>query len=109
MRSERLRVAKRFESEAIKEQNVILGETRFELDKIEGAMERESAIIRGEADAEVIRMTADAYGKPPGALEFYKFLRRLEVFKNSLDRNSRVILSTDSDVFRLFEGAGIEQ
>lgn len=108
MRSERLRVAMRFKSEAIKEQNVILGETRFELDEIEGEMEQKSAVIRGDADAQVIQLTADAYGKSPEALEFYKFLRRLEVFENSLDRNSRVILSTDSDIFRLFEGAGIE-
>jgi len=108
MRSERQRVAKLFESEAIEEQNRILGLTRLELDKIEGEMERESARIRGDADAKVIQMTAEAYGQSPEALEFYRFLRRLEVFRNSLDRNSRVILSTESDVFRLFEDAGTE-
>ncbi|HYW78075.1 MAG TPA: hypothetical protein VE890_00800, partial [Thermoguttaceae bacterium] len=109
MRSERQRVASLFQSEAIEEQNRILGVTRLELDKIEGEMEQESAKIRGEADAEVIRLTANAYGRSPEALEFYEFLRRLEVFTNSLDRNSRVILSTDSEVFRLFENAGIKQ
>ena len=57
----------------------------------------------------VIQLTAGAYDQSPEALEFYKFLRRLEVFENSLGRNSRVILSTDSDIFRLFEDAGIEQ
>ncbi|MEE8450749.1 MAG: protease modulator HflC [Thermoguttaceae bacterium] len=109
MRSERLRVASLFKSQAIEEENIILGKTRFELDKIEGEMELQSATIRGEADAEVIKMTALAYGQPPETLEFYTFLRRLEVFENSLGENSRVILSTDGEIFRLFEDSGIEQ
>ena len=106
MRSERTRIARRYESEAEEEKNRILGQMRFELDQIEGEMEQESAKIRGEADAQVIKMTAEAYGQSP---EFYEFLRRLEVFKATFGPETRLILSTDSEVFRLFEDAGIEQ
>lgn len=100
MRSERLRIAKLFESEAEEEKNRIEGLTRKELDEIEGDMEQKSAEIRGEADAEVIRMTAEAYGKSP---EFYAFLRRLEVFKETLGRDTRLIFTTKSDLFKLLK------
>ena len=103
MISERLRIARLYDSEAREQENRILGETQKELDQIEGEMERESAEIRGNADARVIKMTAVAYGKSP---EFYEFLRRLEVFKKTLGRETRLILSTESDLFRLLKEPG---
>ncbi len=100
MRSERQRIAKLFESEAEEEKHRIEGLTREDLDEIEGEMEQQSAEIRGEADAEVIRLTAEAYGKSP---EFYAFLRRLEVFKKTLGHDTRLIFTTDSDLFKLLK------
>jgi membrane protease subunit HflC len=100
MQSERLRIARLFESEAEKEKNRIEGLTRKELDQIEGDMKQKSAEIRGAADAEVIRLTAEAYGQSP---EFFQFLRRLEVFKQTLGQDTRVIMSTDSDLFELLK------
>lgn len=103
MISERLRIARLFDSEAIEEENKILGQTQKELDQIEGEMAQKSAEIRGEADARVIQLTADAYGR---SQEFYEFLRRLEVFKKTLGRDTRLILSTESDLFRLLKEPG---
>ena len=100
MKSERLRIASLFESEAEKEKNRIAGLTRKELDQIEGEMKQKSAEIRGNADAEVIQLTADAYGRSP---EFFQFLRRLEVFKRSLGKDTRLIMSTNSDLFELLK------
>jgi membrane protease subunit HflC len=102
MISERLRIARLYESEAIEEQNKILGQTKKELDKIEGEMEQAAAELRGDADAQVIQLTAEAYGRSP---EFYEFLRRLEVIKNSLGGDSRLILSTQSELFQLLKKA----
>ena len=104
MISERLQIARLYDSEAQEERNRILGQTQKDLDQIEGEMEKRSAEIRGEADAKVIKMTAEAYGGE--ALEFYEFLRRLEVFKESLGRDTRLILSTESDLFRLLKEPG---
>lgn len=98
MKSERDRIARLFESEAEEEQNRILGQTRKEVDEIEGEMEQRSAEIRGDADAEVIKIFADAIEKSP---EFYKFIRRLEAYRKVLGKNTRLILSTDSDFLRL--------
>ena len=100
MRSERHRVAQLFESEAQEEGNRISGLTRKELDQIEGEMQQKSDVIRGTADAEVIRLTAEAYGQNP---EFFEFLQRLEMYKAALKSDTKLILSTDSDMFRLFK------
>jgi len=100
MRSERLRIARLFESEAEEEKNRIQGLTRKELDSIEGEMEQKSAEIRGKADATVIQMTAEAYGKSP---EFFAFLRSLQVLEQALGRDTRLILTTNSDLFKLLK------
>ena len=103
MISERLKIARLYESEALAEKNRILGETQKELDQIEGEMEQRSAEIRGDADAQVIEMTASAYGQSP---EFYEFLRRLEVLKATVHQDTRLILSTESDLFQMLKGPG---
>ena len=103
MISERLRIARLYDSEALEEKNKILGQTQKELDQIEGEMEKAAAEIRGNANAQVIQLTADAYGKSP---EFYEFLRRLEVFKQTFGPDTRLILSTESDLFRLLKDPG---
>ncbi len=103
MISERLRIALLYESEALEEKNRILGQTQKELDQIEGEMGQRSAEIRGAADAQVIQLTAEAYGRSP---DFFEFLRRLEVLKKTLDRDTRLILSTESDLFRMLKEPG---
>jgi membrane protease subunit HflC len=103
MISERLKIAKLYESEALEEKNRILGQTQKELDQIEGEMEQKSAAIRGEADAQVIELTAKAYGQSP---EFYEFLRRLEVLKKTLNQDTRLILSTEGDLLRMLKDPG---
>ncbi|MFT5326548.1 MAG: membrane protease subunit HflC [Planctomycetaceae bacterium] len=106
MISERLKIAKLYESEAVEEKNRILGQTQKELDQIEGEMEQKSAEIRGEADAQVIELTAGAYGQSP---EFYEFLRRLEVLKKTLDQDTRLILSTEGDLLRMLKDPGASE
>jgi membrane protease subunit HflC len=103
MISERLRIARLYESEALEEQNKILGQTQKQLDLIEGEMEQKSVEIRGQADAQVIQLTAEAYGQSP---DFYEFLRRLEVLKKTHDKNTRLILSTESGLFRMLKEPG---
>ena len=100
MRSERERVAQLFQSEAEEERNRIKGMTSKELDIIEGETKRKSAEIRGAADAQVIKMTAEAYGKDA---EFFQFLQQLEMYKKALKSDTSLVLSTDSEMFRLFK------
>lgn len=53
----------------------------------------ESQTIKGEADADATRIYADAYGRDP---EFYKFIKTLETYANTLDSSTQFILSTDN-------------
>ena len=100
MRSERTLVADLFKSQAEEARNRIKGMTSKELDIIEGETKQKAAEIRGSADAEVIRMTAEAYGKAP---EFFEFLQRLEMYKKALKSDTNLVLSTDSEMFGLFK------
>ena len=106
MISERLKIARLYDSEALEEKNRILGQTQKELDQIEGEMAQKSSEIRGEADAQVIELTAKAYGQSP---EFYEFLRRLEVLKTTLNQDTRLILSTEGDLLRMLKDPGASE
>jgi membrane protease subunit HflC len=101
MKSERMRIARLFESEAEEEKNRIIGLTTKELDGIKGEEQQRAAEIRGRADAEVIRIAAEAYAKSP---EFYVFLRRLETYKKTLGAGTRLVLSTDNEFLRHLRG-----
>ncbi len=101
MKSERTRIAKLFESEAEEERNRILGNTRKELDEIEGEMAQRSSEIMGDADAEVIKIYADSLSQDP---EFFRFLRLLEAYQVAFDDQTRLILSTDNEFLNLLRG-----
>ncbi len=102
MRSERERIARLFESEAEEAKQQIEGKTRKELDLIEGEMKQRADEVKGGADARVIQMTAEAYSRNA---EFYDFLQRLELLKATLKSETRLVLSTDSDLLRLLTDA----
>ena len=103
MRSERERIARLYESEAQEETAKIVGLTQKELDEIEGEMQQESARIRGDANAEVIKIAADAYSQSP---EFYEFLKRLELYRTTLGRGTRLVLSTSNPLLDQLLGDG---
>ena len=97
MRSERIRIANKYESEGRREEAEILGQMQKELEKIESEGYKIAVNTRGEADAEAIRIYADAYKKAP---EFYSFTKTLETYEKTINKNTRLYLSTDSDYYQ---------
>jgi len=97
MRSERIRIASKYESEGRREEAEILGSMKKELDGIESEGYKKAAETRGEADAEVIMIYANAYNKAP---EFYSFTKTLETYEKTIDTNTRLYLNTDSDYYQ---------
>ncbi len=77
-----------------------LGEMELELATIQSEAVERSERIRGTAEAEAIRIYADAYNADP---EFFTFLRALEMYECVLGKNASLILSTDSPLFELFK------
>ncbi|MBC8213349.1 MAG: protease modulator HflC [Candidatus Marinimicrobia bacterium] len=53
--------------------------------------------IRGNADAEAVKIYAETYGQSP---EFYKFIKTLETYENTLDSSTNLILSTDNEYLK---------
>ena len=101
MRAERDRISKRYRSEGAEEQLNIVAQTDKERAIIIAEAKRESEELRGEGDAEAIRIYAEALQQDP---EFYTFLRSLQVYRDSLGEDSRLVLSSDSPLFQYLEG-----
>ena len=97
MISERKRIAAQFRSEGEGRSAEILGTMEKELRQIRPTAYRRVQEIRGKADAEATRVYGAAYGGDP---EFYAFSRTLEAYKDAQNKNSVVILTTDSDYYR---------
>ncbi len=97
MISERKRIAAQFRSEGEGRSAEILGTMDKELRQIRSTAYRRVQEIRGKADAEATRVYGAAYSGDP---EFYAFSRTLEAYKEVQNKNSVVILTTDSDYYR---------
>ena len=74
--------------------------TQAEVEEILGTGEQQSSIIRGKVDAEIIDEYAKAITETG---DLYTFLKQLEVYENALDNKTRLILTTDSERFRLLK------
>ena len=103
MIAERLQMAAQYRSQGEGEKSKILGDKEIQLKTILSQAYREAQKIRGEGDAEATKIYAGAYSKDP---EFYSFIRTLEVYKNTLDENTWLILTTDSDYFKYLKSLG---
>ena len=103
MISERRQIAERFRSEGRGEAARIIGSKERELKRIQSEAYRKVEEIRGEADAKATQIYADAYNQTPESVKFYEFVKTLETYGRVIDAHSTLILSTDSDVFRLLK------
>jgi membrane protease subunit HflC len=81
----------------------ILNRTQAEVEEILGEGEQQSNIIRGKVDAEIIEKYAQAITETG---DLYNFLKQLEVYENSLTGRTRLILTTESELFKLLKDIG---
>jgi len=96
MISERKRAAERYRSEGQGKRAEIEGQMEKELNQIRSEAYKVAEEIKGKADAEAIKIYADAYNKDA---EFYGFLKTLDTYRNTIDKSTTIILSTDSEYF----------
>jgi len=101
MIAERNQIAEKFRSEGQGEARKILGEKERDLKLITSEAYRVAQEIKGKADAEATILYAKAYGLDP---EFYSFIKTLDVYGQALDKNSSLVLSTDSEFFKYLKG-----
>lgn len=97
MISERKRVAAQYRSEGEGKKAEIEGAKEKELRKITSQAYRQAQEIKGKADAKATETYARSYSKDP---EFYSFIKTLESYSETLDENSWLILTSNSDFFK---------
>ena len=98
--AERQAISARNINEGERLKAAIVNETHAEVERIEGEGQQKASEIKGEADADVIRDYAKAIDEVG---EFYTFVRTLEAYENGISTDSRMILTTDSDFFKLLK------
>lgn len=100
MISERNRIADKFRSEGQGEASKINGEKERELKRIQSEAFREAETIRGRADARAAAIYNDAYNKTRQARELYAFVKSMEAYGRTIDKETSLIISTDSEFYR---------
>jgi membrane protease subunit HflC len=106
MITERKRIADQFRSEGQGEAAKIIGDRERDLKKIESEAYRTAQEIRGKADAEATAIYAAAYNQNTESRAFYRFLKTMETYKNTLSEKDWLILSTKGDFFKFLDHSG---
>ena len=101
MISERKRAAEQFRSEGQGKKAEIEGQTAKELQEITSMAYRKAQEIKGDGDAQATKIYAEAYNKDP---EFYSFLKTLETYRKTINSDTHLILTTDSDYYEYIKG-----
>ncbi len=102
MIAERKRIASKYRSEGDGRSAEIRGQKEKELKRIQSEAYRKAQEIKGRADAEATRIYAQAYSLDA---DFYEFLKTLETYRSSLDSETWLLLSTDSEFLKFLKGA----
>ena len=97
MISERKRIAEEFRSQGAGESARISGQKDRDLKEITSDAYRRSQEIKGKADAEAANIYAAAYNKDAS---FYRFMRTMEIYKEALDKETVLVLSTDGEFLK---------
>ncbi|MBU1628234.1 protease modulator HflC [bacterium] len=97
MKAEREKMAKTYRSEGDEEATKIRAQTDKDKTIILSQAYEKSQIIKGEGDADAIKIYANAYQNDP---EFYTFFRSLEAYKKTMDENTTIVLSPDVEFFK---------
>ena len=104
MISERRQIAERFLSEGNGEAARIRGNRVRDLNKIQSEAYREVEEIRGLADAKATEIYARAYNQSAESVEFYEFTRTMQSYSSIISKDTTLVLSTDSDLFKFLKG-----
>jgi len=100
MKAERNRIAKEYRSEGEEAAKEIRAEAEKTQKTVLAEAYKKSEIIRGKADALTTVIYAKAYNRDP---QFYAFMRSLEAYRKSIDANTKLVISPNSEFFNFFE------
>ena len=100
MNAERNKEAKEIRAQGAEKAQEIKATAEKERTIILANAQRDAQKLRGEGDAESIRITAEAFSKDA---EFYSFIRSLEAYRSSLKgEDTFMVLDPSVDYFKHF-------
>ena len=91
-RAEGAELAQKIRANADKERTIILAEAK-----------RQSEILRGDGEADRVRILGQAYGKDADFFDFYRTLKEYEDSLLGGNGETKLILNPDSEFFRFFK------
>lgn len=101
MKSERQREAAQFRAEGARQAQAIRADADRQRVVILADAQRQSQVLRGQGDADSIRIYADAFDKDK---EFFAFYRSLQAYRDGLaGSNTTLVLSPNSEFFKYLE------
>lgn len=100
MISERKRIAAEKRSTGEGQKAEILGTVERRLKEIISTANKEAVTIKGKADAEATKIYGEAYSQDP---DFYGFQKTLESYPAIIGKNTSLVLSSDSDLYRFLK------
>ncbi len=105
MKAERERIARQFRSEGKEEALKIRSNTDRERTIMLADAYEKDQTIRGEGDADSVRVYAEAFERDP---EFFDFVRTLEAYRKSLDNKTTILLPPQSEFLHHLNMSEIE-
>ncbi len=100
MQAERDRIATQYRAEGEEAAMKIEASTELEARTILAEAKRQAEVVRGRGEAEAIKVYGAAYAADP---EFYTFLRTLEAYEKLIDKDTTLVLRSDSELWRMLE------
>ena len=97
MKAERSRTAKEYRAEGEEAATKIRAETDLSVTKLTSDAFQKAQLVRGEGDAEALRIYAEAFQQDP---KFYEFVRTLEAYEKTLSTGTTIVLPPSSDFFK---------
>jgi membrane protease subunit HflC len=97
MKSERQKIADAYRSAGLAQNTVIRSQADRQYAEIMAKADAEAERIRGEAEAEALAILNAAHARDP---EFYRTMRTLDAYREILNKNTTLVLSTSSSLLR---------
>ena len=105
MKSDRETEAKKYRAEGGEAASIIEAEADRKVSEILAEASKNAEITKGEGDKEAIKIRGEAYSQAP---ELFEFLDSLDTYRKILGRETTLILSLDSNLFRYLLPEGRE-
>lgn len=98
MRSERQKIAERYRSAGLAENRMIRSQADRQAGELIAKANAEAERIRGDGDADAIRILNEAYARDP---QFAATLQTLEAYKQILNERTTLVLSASNSLLKL--------